>query len=391
MSKDIEQDNTPEFIDLEDYEDDEFEDDDDYDYEELTTSDSQEYGIVDSSEGSDFSDISDDNDWDFRDEAPLEQNYEDDYKEEDDDEEDEYEYVIVDENGNEIDENEDDEEYYYEEDEGESDDNFEFVELDEDYEDDSFDDYEDEEITDSRANEALEEDNQSPVDSLPRSPLNDKIDGENEELEDSEEPNGDGEPIFEKLLNTFKNRKSHADNESGENRGNNAVATILPAYDKGISIVLEKLSGVPLVGRLFALFTRNNLIARCSPLIIVFIIYGLFFALSFIFGQDKTSTVLLPDEGEVTLTSSGFDKNTQELKMQAENTGGVIVPFSVDDIKLYTFNPGVNPLSWMSFNEIGTCAISETTVEDSLEITASCELDEDVKPGFRTRGVVVEE
>lgn len=351
-------------IDLDEYEDeDDYEEDDDYDYGELTGLNDNDVPVFDfrDSQSSESEDG-----WGFQDEEEPEEEddeYEYDYDEDDD---------LVEEYNSDSDG--DTVEYY-------SDDEYdEEYEVDEDYEDDYEDDYEldSHESAKSapvRPTERPERD-LGVVDSKSKSnPLNSDIDEDEVDLEADKEKDGDGEPIFEKLFGAIKDRNISID---------------LSFYDKAMSAVLTKLSALPVVGKLFALFTKSKNVLRLFPLILIVLIYGICFVFSMITGVDKTSTVELPDNGEVTLTTVAFYKDTNNIIFEAENTGGVINPFEVEDMKLYTYSPGLNPLSWAKFKEIGTCSLPENSVEDTAELLGICELKEGEKAALNTRAIIVE-
>ena len=327
----------------EDYDDDEYEDEEDYDYDDLALAED------DSDSNFIFKEKDSENDekWGFQDEEYY------------DDEEDEYEdeYDEYDEDYD--DEDEDDEDVEY---------------IDDDFIEEPEYDYEEpldpQEIAPTKP-VAATEDNSGVNDGNANSKPLKRDTGDNSNEEDSKE--SDGEPIFEKLFGAIKDKNISID---------------LSFYDKAMSTVLTKLSALPVVGKLFALFTKSKNVLRLFPLILIVLIYGICFVFSMIIGVDKTSTVELPDSGEVTLTTVDFYKDTNNIIFEAENTGGVINPFEVEEMKLYTYSPGLNPLSWAKFKEIGTCSLPENSVEDIAELSGKCELKEDEKAAFNTRAVI---
>ena len=225
---------------------------------------------------------------------------------------------------------------------------------------------------------------------------NDKEDSSTEE-----EKEADSAPIGDKVVAAISSLMSRDKSKNKDSNTNKDTDTKHPtvdmsqvsdhiqkfysSYKQGCKQVAEKLSRIPILGRIFGALESKP---QFLPLVIIVFIAVIVFAVNFFTAPSSTSTVLLPDEGEVEVTSTGFNKEDDTLDIEAENIGGVIIPFD-EEMKLYTYKPTINPMSWFGFKEVGTCVIKGLTVEDSTKETVSCTVDSDT--GWRTRGVIEQE
>ena len=279
--------------------------------------------------------------------------------EEENEDEDEEEYVYVDEDGNIL--GEDDQDYYID-----------------DYDDDDDDDHEyyDEE---SEMNELIElvsgnnsktnENNDlSDSDNINEHEYhNDKktsqIDNEgildNENNVASSNDNDDSVKTSKRIQFDVKQKISEFSNKVN-------VDEILEPYDSFIGNILGKLGKIPFIGKLFTSLGDKKILSRLSPVIIIGIILSILFGISFITSPDKNSVIPLPDMGEITVTSKDFDKDNESMNVIISNTGDVIIPANAT-LSLYTYNPTLNPLTIIGFEEIGKCEISNIIIDIDKE------------------------
>lgn len=135
--------------------------------------------------------------------------------------------------------------------------------------------------------------------------------------------------------------------------------------------IFKVLSHLPVVGRFFSLgegaLSIIRKIAYAFPLLFL---VGILF---FINTQSVDSKVKssLADEASVTLED--FDLKGDTASARVTNDSDVSAVFDVD-LKTYSWQPSLNPISWVRHQESGTCSpvVVELAAGESTDITTKC-------------------
>lgn len=157
-------------------------------------------------------------------------------------------------------------------------------------------------------------------------------------------------------------------------------ATTSKEKTRGVLVaVIDKLSGIPVVGKACAPFHDFPFLFPFFPLVFIAIITT---AVVFFSAPKATTTIELPDSGEVTLSSGDFNEDTKTITMEAENTGGVITSFDIN-VGLYSYVFSLSPSTWLSFQQVGTCSMEDVEVDDTETLEIPCTLTQE--PGASVR------
>lgn len=139
-----------------------------------------------------------------------------------------------------------------------------------------------------------------------------------------------------------------------------------------LTSILGILSKLPLIGKFFKpiLAATKILKAIASIMPIVFIV--LIMGLSYYFSVPSSFSAEFPDEGSATFSSFEFKDN--KASGVITNTGEVILDEISPTFKIYSIKPSLNPLSWFTAKEVGSCKAKPATVDidNSEKVSATC-------------------
>lgn len=155
---------------------------------------------------------------------------------------------------------------------------------------------------------------------------------------------------------------------------------------KTASFVLGILGKVPLVGKLFQRISGSVIGLAITAAIIPLALIGpvITFLVKSLFGNVDIGiqSIDLPDNGKVTISSTGEFNGDKIEGAEFSNEGEVIADFR-PEFKVVTST--INPLTWSNPKEIATCSIEEfqtLEIEETKSIDIPCEVKDD--EGFRT-------
>lgn len=160
--------------------------------------------------------------------------------------------------------------------------------------------------------------------------------------------------------------------------------TVKPPFKSASERLFKLLTRLPLIGSLFGRLLRfaGFLVSVLILIAIIAVPVGLFTIAS---ATVKDPPILtFPDNGSALIKSPDFSKDSGKATATVENTGDVIAEVK-PTLTVWSYSPGVNPKTWVTFNKIGVCESDYITVEidGSKQISLDCKLDSN--PGLFTK------
>lgn len=157
------------------------------------------------------------------------------------------------------------------------------------------------------------------------------------------------------------------------------------AFHKGVFGLIIKILNVfcaiPFIGKFFRpIKEATRLLEMLTHFLPVVLIVGLWLFTNMSYVTSSASGEF-PDEGEVEIGSGSYDRDSNTLEAEAENTGGIMVNVE-SEYTVYSSQFSLNPVSWFIPREVTTCTGAWTAVEQSDITTIEAECADTDKGGF---------
>lgn len=134
-------------------------------------------------------------------------------------------------------------------------------------------------------------------------------------------------------------------------------------------LILEFLARIPIIGIPFKLLLNllqkiPQVFSIVSSLFLPLLLVGLFIIINSIIYKTEQN-ILLPDEGSATFNNFNYDFESKTASGVITNTGNIIVE-STPVIRVYSYKPNFNPISWLTYSLMGEC-VSESTITTDID------------------------
>lgn len=164
---------------------------------------------------------------------------------------------------------------------------------------------------------------------------------------------------------------------AGGKRGNifkRIYMGIVGFFFKMLTFILNLLSSLPLIGRLFKpLVKATGIIEKIALFMPIIFLIGVVVIVNII-TVPLSSNIKLPDNGAATFKNFKYDSENNAASGNIINTGEIIVDVE-PEFSVYAMEPSLNPISWIVPVEVAKCYSERVYVDidSEQEVTAICE------------------